>query len=428
MKENDTIICWGCDKQQEQILYDCLPDKKIKIIVINDKYDLLDIKFFMAIINPEGLSNDELAFCVNFFKNERLDIPVLIKPCSFLDENKVKYIFLQDCSAITYTIMDYRRNRKKTIDFYNGITESLLILRAIKENPGVSTKKLAGIIEKSDRTALRYINSLICAGEMIEYDPKKKGWYFSLGYSELTDTAGHKQYSLGQIKSNPIFDVVKKTKLKRNYWDWDAWYGNSLKFFREVFEYAEGDEPFFFLWYSIAEIVVKHITGREKSIYCFEVFNDLMMRLHGRNEYYESIMMDVLDYNERYLELINKYRFSEDYDKGFYWIEYHNNLSSEEYHDLEDRMLLYNDWREAYTERYVECWLAKKKVSGIFNSRSISKEYESMEIIANFMYEHKDFNLDELITEMIDIFEYDHETMNIGKLIRKLLSLVNLEG
>ena len=52
----------------------------------------------------------------------------------------------------------------------------------------ITTKELALRIEKSDRTVQRYIETLRCAGEFIEYDRKKKGWYLLVdGKSILLD-------------------------------------------------------------------------------------------------------------------------------------------------------------------------------------------------------------------------------------------------
>lgn len=60
-----------------------------------------------------------------------------------------------------------------------------MILFAIRNKPYITTRELAIKIEKTERTAQRYIEILRCAGEWIEYDGQKKGWYLFDGKSIL---------------------------------------------------------------------------------------------------------------------------------------------------------------------------------------------------------------------------------------------------
>ncbi len=198
MEKNKTILCWGCSDEELRILSKNVPNNNIKIEEVYDFTDIIATPSFMVIINPTFLSVDELEECVNFYKDFTMDIPLFTNPCPVFDEYKVKYKLLEGDNFvrnIKYTIMDYCNVERKSVDYYNAITESLLILKAIKENPGVSTKQLARIIERSDRTVLRHINSLICACENIHYDKQKKGWYIPEGWSILVDDVAHMQYS-----------------------------------------------------------------------------------------------------------------------------------------------------------------------------------------------------------------------------------------
>ena len=51
------------------------------------------------------------------------------------------------------------------------------MLSEIRKHPGITTAELAEIIERNAKTVQRYITTLNCAGEFIEYDRKKKGWF-----------------------------------------------------------------------------------------------------------------------------------------------------------------------------------------------------------------------------------------------------------
>lgn len=63
----------------------------------------------------------------------------------------------------------------------NGIS----IISHIRKSPGISTEKLAELLEVSVRTVQRYIAALQAAGEWIEYDRKRKRWILHDGMSVL---------------------------------------------------------------------------------------------------------------------------------------------------------------------------------------------------------------------------------------------------
>ena len=50
-------------------------------------------------------------------------------------------------------------------------------VKIILSRKGMTIKELAEKIERNPRTVQRYITTLVCAGEFIDYDRKKKGWY-----------------------------------------------------------------------------------------------------------------------------------------------------------------------------------------------------------------------------------------------------------
>ena len=65
------------------------------------------------------------------------------------------------------------------------IAQTIRVLSEIKRKPGITTAELAKITEKNPRTVLRYINTLGCAGELIQYDNKNHGWFIMGGKSLL---------------------------------------------------------------------------------------------------------------------------------------------------------------------------------------------------------------------------------------------------
>ena len=77
---------------------------------------------------------------------------------------------------IRYVLLDAARVEKRLSSYSDTITQTIRVLSEIRNHPYITTAELAEKIERNPRTVQRYITTLICAGEFIEYDHKKKGW------------------------------------------------------------------------------------------------------------------------------------------------------------------------------------------------------------------------------------------------------------
>ena len=86
-----------------------------------------------------------------------------------------------------YHLLTAHRASRKAKDFSKQLGDCLQIMQAIKEKPGIRTQELAHEVGISVRTTQRYIVALQYAGEWIEYDGKKKGWYLQYGTSPYFD-------------------------------------------------------------------------------------------------------------------------------------------------------------------------------------------------------------------------------------------------
>ena len=76
---------------------------------------------------------------------------------------------------------------KKAYEFSTQLSNCLRILKEIHLHPGIRTQDLANVAGVSVRTAQRYIRALQDAGEWIEYDEQKRGWYLQHGKTPLLD-------------------------------------------------------------------------------------------------------------------------------------------------------------------------------------------------------------------------------------------------
>lgn len=83
----------------------------------------------------------------------------------------------------TLAVMRRVKETKRDADISRRITNSILILKLIGENPGVSTDELARRTELSARTVRRYIRSLQAADVLIVRE--SRGWKLLMDPCEL---------------------------------------------------------------------------------------------------------------------------------------------------------------------------------------------------------------------------------------------------
>ena len=96
-------------------------------------------------------------------------------------QNNVKYIVFNDDfdfqDKIRYVLLEASRDDKRSNSYSDTISQTIRVLSEIRKHPYITTAELAEIIERNPRTVQRYITTLVCAGEFIEYDRKRKGWF-----------------------------------------------------------------------------------------------------------------------------------------------------------------------------------------------------------------------------------------------------------
>ena len=80
-------------------------------------------------------------------------------------------------AKIKYLLLEATRSEKRNDTYSDTIAQTIRVLSEIRKHPGITTAELAEIIERNAKTVQRYITTLNCAGEFIEYDRKKKGWF-----------------------------------------------------------------------------------------------------------------------------------------------------------------------------------------------------------------------------------------------------------
>lgn len=186
LHKRSNILIYGLSDEQLIFVYDNLPNKNISVIDCSDCFtDIIATAYIAVIINPDLLVEENIEY-FNEFANDvgvYSEKIIFTKPHKILQslEKNVRYSVFQDdfdfADRIKFIMLEASRAEKRTSSYSDTISQTIRVLSEIRKHPFITTAELAEIIERTPRTVQRYITTLICAGEFIEYDRKKKGWF-----------------------------------------------------------------------------------------------------------------------------------------------------------------------------------------------------------------------------------------------------------
>lgn len=170
-----------------------MPSKNVELYDCTDCFtDIIALSFIAVIINPEVAKAEELDMLNSLYSDlcgaytEKIVFTKQADKLALFNKN-VKLTILKDFDNlkqnIKYLLLESLQSDKKMENYSELIAQTIRTLSEIKRKPGITTAELAEIIEKSPRTVLRYINTLGCAGELIQYDNKSHGWLIMGGKS-----------------------------------------------------------------------------------------------------------------------------------------------------------------------------------------------------------------------------------------------------
>jgi predicted transcriptional regulator len=187
------IIVYGITDDEFDVVIDSLPNKNMRVVDCSDCFiDILVSPCIVAIINPDCLTEENIKI-----SNEYLnDIQYISEKYIFTKQSDIlnslsknlKYEVLENDDfeyKLKYVFLEASRAEKKYDAYSDMVAQIIRVLAEIRKNPYITTEKLAKIIERNPRTVQRYILTLNCAGEFIEYDKKKKGWFLRENKSVL---------------------------------------------------------------------------------------------------------------------------------------------------------------------------------------------------------------------------------------------------
>ena len=192
MLESKNVITYGLTQEEREWVSKALPDRDYRVLDTDEPTDLIAVDCAAVIIRASGLEEAAVQMLRAYYRETAGCFPeaVLWLGEPLPPTELCKYIccyesFEEVRAQLKYILLNVRRKSRKTAAFSTSLTYALQILTAIRNRPGITTKQLAGRCEISPRSVLRYIETLRCCGEGIEYDAGKKGWYLFHGISFL---------------------------------------------------------------------------------------------------------------------------------------------------------------------------------------------------------------------------------------------------
>ena len=188
------VFVYGITDEQLSIIEKNIPIKDICVKDCSGCFtDIIAKPYIAVIINPDLLTDENIDYFNGFandmnYYSEKI---VFTKPHPILEKlnKKVTHIVFADdfefADKIKFILLEAHRAEKRAKTYSDTLAQTIRVLSEIRKHPYITTAELARKIERNPRTVQRYINTLVCAGEFIEYDKKKKGWYLFENKSEL---------------------------------------------------------------------------------------------------------------------------------------------------------------------------------------------------------------------------------------------------
>ena len=189
---DDRVMTFGLTKMQNESVGKVLPIKECELYVTDVPEDLIAISASALIINAEKLSKSNVDMMFDYYTEigKSADETVywigVPEPPKQLQKVIRTYSCFDELSVeLKYQLLTAYRKSRKAKDFSRKMADCIKIISLVKARPGIKTQEIAERLEVSTRTVQRYISTLQVAGEGIEYDNTKKGWFLPGNYSIL---------------------------------------------------------------------------------------------------------------------------------------------------------------------------------------------------------------------------------------------------
>lgn len=193
MRNNETrknehiVVTYGLTLQEAEAVKKSISSKDTTI----EDYtgcitDVIACSYIAIVINPDNIEIEDLEILSSFYKEingsytEKIIFTKNNPKLSHFD-NSLQFTvfgsFIEYEDRLKYLILDGKKAKKKSETYSETVSQIIRVLSEIRKHPGITTAELSEITERHPRTVQRYIKTLMCAGELIDYDRIQKGWY-----------------------------------------------------------------------------------------------------------------------------------------------------------------------------------------------------------------------------------------------------------
>lgn len=193
----DKLLVYGLD--EDQIAKVRETKLKFELAEAGCYQDALAHYADLTIINPDGLEQGEMEILANSYReNDPVGENVIVTGDSPAFERiphvRVEPDFFDEDFNRSVAIMREIKEVRDRLDFSREIALAIRIMKLIEEHPGITTKRIAEIVEMSPATVRRYIRSLQTAFVLIEGTTTSRGasralWKQAHRHAPLRQTA-----------------------------------------------------------------------------------------------------------------------------------------------------------------------------------------------------------------------------------------------
>lgn len=191
MLDSSHILTLGLTDRQNRIIQDHLESLDCTLSVAKDYHDLTDSHYFISVVNTQVLKEDSIRNLTEYYTevDGSLTEKVILAPGDdALSRASNAQVFpdFATFEAILGSVLQKAHTRaKREENTIHNISSVLVILREIRNHPGMTTADLAEKISRNDAAVRRYIEALRMMGEPILYDEKTKSWKLEQDQSVL---------------------------------------------------------------------------------------------------------------------------------------------------------------------------------------------------------------------------------------------------
>ena len=191
VKYKQYLIHYGLSQKQVDALGGCLPENTILHDATDCATDIIALcPTLGVVVNPTAMPENDLKMLMDYYKDAGWHVSEIVIFTKKVDAPKTaRIMYLDDddfSSARVHALLSQAHSRKKRNAGYHArIALCFLVLKAIKNTPGISTKSIAEECGVSVKSILRYIETLRVSGAWIDYDHQSRGWKLQPGMSSF---------------------------------------------------------------------------------------------------------------------------------------------------------------------------------------------------------------------------------------------------